>query len=255
MAERMDVERALADLAENVRWPDSDVSEAVMARVARESGWRRERRVWRPAAAAVAVGIAVLVLLVPGPRRALAGLLEIIGIRIEATDGLTGLEVTDLGLEHPIDLPSAQRAVSFVVRTPSDLPSPPAVFLEPAADTARVVMVWPVSDELPESLPGSGAGLVLEQFSARLEEVLVRKVVPDDTDVNVVSVDGSLGYWLEGGPHQLGHFDNSGAPVIETTRLAGNVLVWEVNGVTHRLESSLGLDRALELAASLQPAL
>jgi hypothetical protein len=38
-----------------------------------------------------------------------------------------------------------------------------------------------------------------------------------------------------------------------TTRLAGNVLLWEAHGVTYRLEGDLSRADALELAGQITP--
>jgi hypothetical protein len=59
------------------------------------------------------------------------------------------------------------------------------------------------------------------------------------------------GYWLTGAPHVISYVDADGVVVDETVRLAGNVLLWEQDGVTFRIESLLSRAEALEIASSL----
>ena len=44
-----------------------------------------------------------------------------------------------------------------------------------------------------------------------------------------------------------------GEIVEDSARLTGNVLLWEAEGVTYRLESSLDLELSLAIAESLAP--
>ena len=79
-----------------------------------------------------------------------------------------------------------------------------------------------------------------------------------DTDAQVVranmvsSVDGARGYWIDGPPHFFMYIDANGDPVDDSRRLVGDTLIWTDGDVTFRLESSLGRDRAIELAESLE---
>jgi hypothetical protein len=59
-------------------------------------------------------------------------------------------------------------------------------------------------------------------------------------------------YFLSGAPHVVILVDESGTGVPETTRLARDVLVWEEDGRTVRLEGDLTLAEATELAESLR---
>ena len=66
-----------------------------------------------------------------------------------------------------------------------------------------------------------------------------------------VSVNGGQGYWLEGEPHEFLYTDGRSVSV-ERLRLAGNVLLWEVGGITYRIEGPRTLDEALRIAYSLR---
>jgi hypothetical protein len=68
-----------------------------------------------------------------------------------------------------------------------------------------------------------------------------------------IGVADSSGFWIEGAPHVISIEDPTGRRVEETIRFVGNVLMWESDGVTHRLETVLGLEEALRIAESVQP--
>ena len=57
----------------------------------------------------------------------------------------------------------------------------------------------------------------------------------------VVSVFGEDAYWLEGAPHLLIAEGDGGVEGHRLSRLAANVLIWERQGVTYRIESNLDL--------------
>ena len=94
-------------------------------------------------------------------------------------------------------------------------------------------------------------GAVLTEFRAQLEDEFILKKLPGaGVDVELVTVDGSEGYWIEG-PHSVGYVDSEGEFREDGPRLAGNTLIWVEGGVTYRLESALDKDAALALASSL----
>ncbi len=82
--------------------------------------------------------------------------------------------------------------------------------------------------------------------------LILKKVAGAATRVEEVSIDGSPGFFLSGAPHVLLLLDEFGNAVEESTRLAGDVLVWEDDGVAYRLEGDFTRDQALELAESLR---
>src|SRR5437867_1441669 len=60
------------------------------------------------------------------------------------------------------------------------------------------------------------------------------------------------GFWLAGEPHQFFYRDPSGNFQADTLRLAGNTLLWEEGGITHRLEAQVSKDEALRIASSVR---
>jgi len=75
--------------------------------------------------------------------------------------------------------------------------------------------------------------------------------VDPGTRVETVTVQGRTGYWIEGAPHEFFYRDASGEVVPETLRLAANVLLWETNGITVRIESALARDEVVRVADAM----
>ena len=111
--------------------------------------------------------------------------------------------------------------------------------------------MWTPTEELPE-VEGTGVGLLLTEFPGSTTDNLVVKELGPGTSVDQVIVDGADGFWITGAPHVVTYLDVDGDPQRDPTRLAGNTLLWEVDDVTYRMESALGLERMLALAESLR---
>jgi hypothetical protein len=77
------------------------------------------------------------------------------------------------------------------------------------------------------------------------------KGIPPGTRIDEVKVNGGPGYWIEGDPHTIFYLDSRGQGRTETTRLASNVLLWEQNQLTLRIESALPKDQVLRIADSV----
>lgn len=235
----------LRDLGEHVDWATGDVSEVVTRRLTRAPS--RTNRRWQ------AVAIAVLTVIVgtalPAGRAVVADLLGVVGIEVEWADRLPPASGS-LDLGRVVSLQEAQESLDFTLALPTaDPPGPPdQVFL----DEGRLATVWSASSDLPEVVD-TGIGLLHIQFRATLDQAVLTKQVLQEAAIREVPVRGRFGIWIEDGPHAVTHLDLDGRERSETTRLAGNVLMWEEDGVTHRLESGLSLDRALAIAESLDP--
>jgi hypothetical protein len=243
----------LYDLGAKIDWPEHpDQTAAVLHRLSAPT--RRARRFrWVPVTAAIILLAASILLLSPGAREAVADLLGVAGIEVRfgAATPPVGAEL-DLG--EPVTLEEAQSAVDFPLSVPEQIGEPDAVYLSSRPSRGRVSMVWSGD----ESLPAAGAsdiGLIYSQFALDLaeNELFVKSVMPDNR-VRVVDVGGILGLWIDGAPHVITFEDAAGNIHEEETRLAGNVLMWERAGVTHRIETTLPAAEAVALAESLSPA-
>ena len=120
-----------------------------------------------------------------------------------------------------------------------------------------ISFVYPAGPALPAS-DETGVGALLIQFQGEAERNLIEKGLRNDegvmeTRLQSVTVGGEPGFWISGAPH--GFFFvcyDAGECREERYRLAGNVLLWEQDGLTLRLESALSLDDALTIAESVR---
>lgn len=232
-----DVELALADLAQHIDWPP----EVDVARSPRKA--RSRRLVWVAALAAIVIGIAVL----PAGREAVAGLARVLGIEIEFRDADPDLAV-GLDLGPAVEADDALAAVDFALVFPGLVGLPDAFHLRATRLTTQVWTVWEPADGLP-AIAGTNAGLIMTQFRANPDETSIRKLASANVEVISIDVNGEQGYWLAGGPHLVVFNDGDFG---ETSRSNGNVLIWTDEAITYRMETSLTLTEALELAQNLE---
>ena len=242
------IEAALEELAEGVEWP-APVDFASRLRLERGVG-----RVWVPRVAWMAGGIVLILglLVIPSARQAVANLLEVAGIRFEFGETPDLPPPTILAPGEQVDMESAQGSVDFPILVPSALAPPTAVHLLEWELGNQVFLAWEASERLPK-VGESGTGLLLAEFRADLDEAFFGKILEGGTSVDQVSVDGVRAFWLSGAPHVF-MFETGRSDLVEDeTRLTGNVLVWERDGITYRLESRLDLEESLAIAESLRP--
>jgi hypothetical protein len=224
-----------------------------MRTVGAQTSWpsRGKRRLDPVVVAVAAVVMAALLVALPQPRQAVARWFGIGGVRFELTgeDGLPPDLGTELDLGAPVAADDAAAEVPFEIRVPEAVGPPAAAFTGRPRD--GITMVWPASDELPE-VGRSGLGLLLTEFPGSTSDTLVAKELDTGTRLEPVSVDGHDGYWITGAPHVVTYLDPDGNARFDAVRLAGNTLLWEADGVTHRMEAALDLGPMLELAESVR---
>ena len=212
-------------------------------------------------AALLLIAIAGGLVLFPEARYAIADRLGLQGVLIRWVDEVPSPEPSQLGapllLGRPVTLDEAQAAVDFSVRVPTapGFDDPSEIYLLDQEQGAMVSFVYPTGPELPAS-DETGVGALLTQFQGDAERGLIEKGLADsdepETYLEAVTVRGDPGYWISGAPH--GFFFvcyDAGECRQERYRLAGNVLLWEQDGVTLRLESALSREDALAIAESV----
>jgi hypothetical protein len=212
-------------------------------------------------AAVLLIAIAGGLVLFPEARNAIADRLGLQGVQIRWVDEVPTPEPSQVGapllLGRPVTIDEAQAAVDFPVRVPTapGFEAPQEIYLLDQDQGAMVSFVYPAGPELPAS-DETGVGALLTQFQGEAERGLIEKGLPDDgaqqTQLQAVTVGGEPGFWISGAPH--GFFFvcyDVGECRQERYRLAGNVLLWEQDGVTLRLESSLSHEDALAIAESV----
>jgi hypothetical protein len=224
----------------------------VKARIESDQPTASGRRVWRRPAIATVTALLVTLVFVfsPTARQAAADWLGAAGIRIGITADrapTTGAEL-DLGEVTPQE--EVGDAVDFQLRAPSgEFPGvPDAVYL---SDNGQVTMVWDGTPSLPAA-GDTGIGLLLTQYSAAGGQ-LAQKSIGPETGVQRLTVEGQPALWIEGATHTFTLLNQAGDPIEETTRLAANVLIWEINGVNHRLETTGDLQNSLAIVETLKP--
>ena len=241
-----DLERDLERLGRSLDYPDaSGLPEAVTARLRAEPVPVRRRRPLRRAVLLAAV----VALAVAGAAVAARFALRGVFIAPSPTPAPAPLAPPEagLGLGRAVTIAEARDAVAFPVRMPERLGTPGGVFLR----EGRVTATFEPRNGLPAD-PRIGLGALFTQFRADLnEDFLLAKLPETGTVVERVSVGGAQGFWLEGAPHAVYYVGEDGEVIEDTVRLAGNVLLWERDGVTYRLEANLPREEAIAIATSL----
>lgn len=261
-----ELEQALRDLGRELAYPPTpDLEARVVSRLETHPPTslpmtRRRRAAWL--AAALLILFLGTLALFPDVRTAIADRLGLSGVQIRWVDEVpTPSPVgTPLLLGRQVTLDEARAAVDFPVLMPTadGLTNPEEIYLLGLGEDAMVSFVYPDSSQLPES-DVIGVGALLTQFRGSSDRNLIEKGLRDDagapaTRLDAVTVNGERGFWISGAPHSaflVCHDDGDCRE--ERYRLAGNVLLWEQDGLTLRLESALGKDDALAIAASVQP--
>ena len=247
-----DLERSLRALSGHVEMPaERDLSAGVLAALERAPSPRPwwSRPAFALAGLVIVAGASTLVLS-SGAREAVADLLGIGGVQVEFTEPdespapLRPGAALELG--EATTLAEARSVLD--VGVPSELGEPDAVYVDRDTE-ARVSLVYEPRPGIPEA-EETGVGLLLTQFRSTLDEGLFKKLLDQDVRVRFVSVAGHEAYWIEG-QHELLLVDRFGNVVPDTARLAGNTLIWEVDGITLRLEADIDLVEALRIAESV----
>jgi len=232
----------------------------------------------RPAlAAAAALLAAVLVLAVwPDARTAVADALGLPGVLISRVPsvpvrpgavaparypaaGRVGYPAPGVGttappplrLGEPTTLEGVRQMVPFRVLQPGALGRPDELYLDPATAGGQVAFVYRPRSGLPATADPQ-IGALFTEFQAGLEPGFVAKGLGPDTRLEMLTVNGGRGVWIEGRPHLFYYRDRDGEIRDESVRLAGNVLLWEQEGLTLRLEANVPKDEAVRLASSVR---
>jgi hypothetical protein len=237
-----ELERALLAVGQNLEVPAApDLTGAVRARLAegrRPSLFSRRVLVVALAVLAVAVGA---VLAVPQARSTIKDWLGIGNVTIRYVDELPPVEqaTDDLGLGEQMSLEEARERAGFQVRVPTvgGLDDPPKVFYNESS--SQVAFLYG-SEDRPK--------LLITQADARgaIEKLVNLNVTEREL---VVVEPGYAGVWLFGEKHAIFYPSTDHE---EPFRLVGNALVYEIDGVTARIEAEISKDEALRIARSMR---
>ncbi len=240
-----ELERELQMLGGEIAWPAApDVSSRVRARVKQD---RESRLAWRrPVAIALAI-LAVAIaaaMAVPQARTAIFRWLGLTGAKIVRVEKLSPVPPqNNLDLGERVTLSKARADVDYHVYVPGKASDPDGIYLRHFPQGGQVSFVY-----------GSPARprLLFTQFRGSSSAQFIEKQVTPQTRVERVTVKGEPGFWLAGRPHEFYFRGPDGEVIAESIRLAGNVLLWEHDGLLLRLEGRLDKDEALQLAESVR---
>jgi hypothetical protein len=237
-----ELEQALLAVGRNLEVPSTpDLTGPVRARLAegrRPSLFSRRLLIVALAVLAVAVGA---VLAVPQARSTIRDWLGIGNVTIRYVEDLPPVEqaTNDLGLGERVSLEEARERAGFRVRVPTveGLDDPPKVYYN--QDSSQVAFLYG-SEEKPK--------LLITQADARgaIEKIVNLNVTEREL---VVVEPGYAGVWLYGEKHAIFYPSTDHE---EPFRLVGNALVFEIDGVTMRLEAEISKDEALRIARSMR---
>ncbi len=194
--------------------------------------------------AAVAAAALLATLAIPDARSALLRLLHIGGARIELVDELPPVPQTppelELTLGEPVSLDEARESAGFTLLELDETPD--AVYVGERGT------VW-----FRYGRPDAVKLLVAQTPELYVDEpFILKKLVASGTEVEAVEVRGRPAYFVSGEPHVILLLDPNGVAIEESARLARDVLVWDEQGRTLRLEGDLTKDEAVELAESMR---
>jgi hypothetical protein len=266
-----DLETALRGLGDAIAWPASgpasgegpDLAAVIRARIEAGDVPATERRRWwaRPARRALVLAVIVvlaLAALAGAATLGLPGLRLILGpapvspppsVRPSPSPG--AVPGITMGLGTRVDLAGLDERAGFAVRRPTDpLVGPPDAAYHDLSLGGQVALVWSTRPDLPSTLQ-TGVGAVLTQFRGVVDNGYFQKAISGGTVVEPAKVGDRGAYWVSGDPHFL-FYQGPDGQIFEERRWVGDALLWAEGGITYRLETSLGRDRAIEIAESLR---
>jgi hypothetical protein len=157
-----------------------------------------------------------------------------------------------MGLGEPVTLDQVEAKTGIPVRLPSDrrFGEPDTVWVD-VSKANQVAYVWASSADFPETNE-RGVGFVLMRFDGVTDPGFYQKLIGSGTHIQKVDVDGHDGFWIEGDPHFFYYVRGTDVFVEENRRWVGDALVWSDGSTTFRIESGLGRDATIAIAASVE---
>ena len=239
-----ELEHELVALGQALAVPvQPDLTPRVLAAIdARRPAPTRRRLVLALAILALAALLATLA--IPDARSALLRFLQIGGARIEVVDELPAVSPSppELGLTlgQRVTLDEARQQTGFELLELDE--EPDSVYL---GERGTVWFLYGRPDA-PRLLLAQTPELEID------EQFILKKLAGAGTSVEGVSVRGNRAYFLSGEPHAVVLVDEYGVPITDSARLARDVLVWDEDGRTVRLEGDLTRTAAVEIAEALR---
>ena len=258
-AEDLDLQARLHDAAAAVVWPPApDVRARVLARIASVSpgdGSITAPEPARRAGARPAVRLVRVLLLAAALVLVGAGVAAALGYRLPGFDLVFGEPPPSVGagldLGSPLSLRDALAVDRPRVLAPGDLREPDGAWVLGNGSKRIVTLGWRADAGRP-ALAGSDLALTVMAVPGDVNEDVIRKVVGEGTTIDAVTVNGDRGWWIAGAPHEIMILRPDGTAGVLRSALAGDSLVFARDGTLYRLESALGRDATLGIAASMR---
>lgn len=256
MAERMtdaDLERALIALGSALEYPPAPpMAPAVTARLLAERAAARRPAfpglaLW-PRRRVLLLAVAGVLLLLAGTAVAARLAIGAIEIRVVPTPSVPTPSTVGSGavLGERATLEDARARAGFPVVLPPGLGPPTEVHLAESLFGSRVVvLVWDADASHPR-IEGTPWSTILMELPGGTGS-LAFKEISSDTTLQAVQVGSADAFWISG-PHQLSLLTPDGEQHFTVT---GNVLLWEHDGTTLRLETALPEAEAVALAETI----
>lgn len=254
-----DLQERLLQLGREIHYPQTpNFVAGVSSQLSQPA--RRPRFEARRLALVAAVLIVALgaLLAIPTTRDAIAGFFNLKGVIIQRVHRLPSPTPTSaptvgqrLGLGRQVTQLQAQAAIPYGISIPQALGSPDQVYLLQPADLKAVALVWLPRPDLPAAAE-TGVGALVIEFPGTVQPDLFMKMLGPDATIEAVQVNSNPGYWISGKPHGFLFLDTRGNPREETFRLAQDVLIWNQGLLVVRIESALGKETTLALAATME---
>jgi hypothetical protein len=260
-----DLDRALRDLGQHLDWPSNpDLLPGIRLQLTqhprRQSLLSRLRPATAPGrlawATAAVVAVILLVLTISDSTRStVADRLGLPGVSISTEPTVTSSPGRELQLGTLTTLDEAANEIGSGLVAPPDsvLGQPDAVYVLNAAGIVQVTYVYRPRADVPE-VGDTGVGLLISQFDGHTNESFIQKQLGPDTSIEMTEVNGQAAFWISGHPHVFYYERPDGEIREETIRLAANVLLWEQDGKTLRIESSLDRDATVGIAEAMRQA-
>jgi hypothetical protein len=253
----IDLERSLEELAGRIEIPGEPwLADDVLRRIDEPRVRPIRRRV--PLVAGLVAAAIIVLLVLPGPRRAVARWLGFDSVRIEpgvtvpttATSAAATTIEPQIGLGPAVSMDEAETRTGMPDPTPAVLGAPQSIHVLEPPPSGQIMLVYGPSDLVPQS-DVTGVGALVSVMPAHIESGFFRKTLGNDSTVRPVDFDDVHAFWIEGSPHQL--FFEIGQDQVEqdALRLATNTLLWERDGHLYRLEADVSLETAVEIARSI----
>lgn len=270
-----EIERELVRIAPHLAFPPTPdlaiaVRHAISEQPVKRTNTVRSFPIWRllPAAAIVVIAVLAGLILSNGFRTTVADVFGVRGVRITVIrdkptptvtptfQGGESMTATPIGstllLGQAVSLARARDLSPYSIGVPSELGAPDEVYVRQLPDGNRMVsFLYRPRPTLPETAE-TGAGALLMQFDSSQPLNYLGKQISDGYQMQPSMVHGSEAIWIDGAHELTLLSDPSRGCCNDTSRTAGNVLLWEEGGITFRLESGLTRDIAIAIAESIQ---